>query len=202
MRFALRLLSAITAAVAVVNAQLDDPMVYPQMRAYIEPRQTAGVEEKLLGLPNLAPSCTSAIKDLVKTLPTPPPKLVTGIGVGNDPCHTAIPDTLTSDYTSYSSEIGSWFTQHSQSVSSALSKCPEISKLATKLPVCATSYLGGGVGTHSPATATATATGTETATGTQAPTGTETTAAGGGAARETCMAYAALAVAGMFAVVM
>ncbi|KAL6851375.1 hypothetical protein ACO1O0_008503 [Amphichorda felina] len=206
MHIALHFLSAIVAAISLVDALEDDPMM---KRALVEARQTNG-------LPNLEPSCTSALKGLVDTLPTPPPDLITAFGGGqNDPCTATVPDTLSSDFSSYSSEVGSWFTQHSQSISSALSKCHVLSQYATKLPVCATSYLGGGghtsgTHTHTPATATgATTTGTGTTASPTTTTGTETTGTTttgattatttGAAVRETGVAFAGLAVAGLIA---
>lgn len=174
------------AAAATVGALEDDPMIHPQMkRTLVETRQT-DVEKAFTNLPNLSPSCTSALKSVYGTLPTPPANLLTAVGGGHNPCSITVPASLHSEYTSYSSEIGSWYSHNSHGLSSALSHCPELSRYASLLPVCASSLLSGShSGTHTGTMATAT---TTTATTT------------GGAVRGTGVAFAGLAVAGMVAV--
>lgn len=158
------------AGLAAADAMFDDPMVHPQMkREILQPRQS---------LPDLSPSCTSALLGIYSGLPTPPARLVSAIGAdGSNPCSVTVPSSLSSEYSSYESKISSWYSQSSDDVSSALNSCSELRSLATLLPVCVTSYLGGGGGAAS-------GTGTDTASG-ASETGTDassTTGGGGGGA--------------------
>lgn len=201
-------------SLVAAEAMIDDPMVHPQMkRELLQPRQT---------LPNINPSCTSALLGLYDSIPTPPARLVSAVGAeGGNPCSVTVPPSLSSDFSDYQSSIGSWYSDNSEDVSSALSDCPELSSLATLLPVCATSFLGGGAvsGSGTDTASSASSTGdsstssggsatsqqtTETntdpsasATGASA-TGTETDAA----PKETGVALAALAAAGAIAAFM
>lgn len=128
--------------IVAADAMFDDPMIHPQMkREMLQPRQT---------LPNLSPSCTSALLGIYSSIPTPPARLVTAIGADNgNPCSATVPSSLSSEFSDYQNSVGSWYSSSSNDVSSALSNCPELSRLATLLPVCVTSYLDGGVASGS-----------------------------------------------------
>ena len=155
------------AGLAAADAMFDDPMVHPQMkREILQPRQS---------LPDLSPSCTSALLGIYSGLPTPPARLVSAIGAdGSNPCSVTVPSSLSSEYSSYESKISSWYSQSSDDVSSALNSCSELRSLATLLPVCVTSYLGGGGGGGA-----ASGTGTDTASG-ASETGTDASSTMGG----------------------
>jgi hypothetical protein len=171
---------------AVASVTADDVMAYPQLkRAVLEPRQSI--------IPDLPVSCTTDVLKILTSLPTPPARLLTATALTN-PCSATVPDSLTSDYSSYSSRLSSWYDGHSSEISSIFSDCPELRSLASSLPVCATSFLGGALQTGGSTTTTGSETSTETSTST-----TSTTT--GGAARETGAAVAALAAAGLLAAI-
>ncbi|KFH43012.1 hypothetical protein ACRE_062290 [Hapsidospora chrysogenum ATCC 11550] len=220
------LAAAITTTAANALDNHDDPMIFPQVREALahEPRQTSdGGSPWDIG--GLSPSCTKALLSVFRSLPMPPAELASavlggqgGAGAGgghHDPCASlTVPSTLSSEYSSYSTELSSWYEGHSQSVSSALSDCPDLSEVASRLPVCATSYLGpaqtgNGTGTTTPASNTATATTTTTATTTsttksdttRTDTAAATTTTTDAAMRETARAVAGLVVAWVVAVV-
>ena len=210
------------ACAAAIN---EDAFIHPEVRRALglEPRQTFGGG----ALPDIPASCTTALLGLVGSLPTPPPRLASAIlGDNRNPCSVTVPSSLSSSYSSYESEVKSWYSESSDDVSSAFSKCTALSSLASRLPVCASSFLGGaaggsGSGTETGASATATSSGASQTSDSSSSTGsssssstTSTDTAGGsgggssgvssttaGAARETGMAMAALA-AGIAAVVL
>lgn len=208
-------------AAAFVVAEDENLMVYPQVkRAILEPRQSI--------LPNLPASCTTDVLGLLAGLPTPPARLITAEGLSN-PCSGTVPSSLSSDFNSYSSQLQSWFSSSSDDISSVLSECPQLRSLASSLPVCATGLLGGvlpsnsasATGTDTSSGASSTSSGASDSSGTAATasststgsssssssTGTETgssassTNSDGAAAHETGAAMAALAAAGLIAVV-
>lgn len=145
------------AGLVAADINLDDPMLHPQMkREILQARQT---------LPDLSPSCTSAVLGLYSSLPTPPARLVSALGSGN-PCSASVPSSLNSEFSDYQSSIGSWYSSNSGDVSSAFSVCPELSSLVSLLPVCVTSFLGGAAAGGSSGTDTASgASSTDTASG-------------------------------------
>ncbi|KAF5632751.1 infection structure specific [Fusarium sp. NRRL 52700] len=193
-------------------------MAHPLMkRDLLAPRETAPVG-------GITEECQTAILDVYKTLPTPPPAIVSDITENpqTDPCSFSTPASLSKEYASYSSEIVSWYSKNEDEINSALSECPELSQYATAVPVCATAALGGKGGAESAATTTAekpektTAASEEKSTAasedkTTAAAGEETSATGeaststssaasaetNGAAREGGFIYAAAAVAGV-----
>ena len=195
------------AAASVVTAD-DDVMAYPQLkRAVLEPRQSI--------IPDLPVSCTTDVLKILTSLPTPPARLLTATAL-SDPCSATVPDSLTSDYSSYSSRLSSWYDGHSSEISSVFSDCPELRSLASSLPVCATSFLGGALQTGGTTTTTtgsststtsgssssSTSTGTSTSSSSSSSTSTSTTSTTtGGAARETGAAVAAMAAAGLLAAI-
>ena len=217
------LAAAITTPAANALDNHDDPMMLPQVRdALAYERHQTGDGGSPWDIGGLSPSCTKALLSVLRSLPTPPAELASavlggqgGVGAGGghrDPCASlTVPSTLSSEYSSYSTELSSWYEGHSQSVSSALSECPDLSEVASRLPVCATSYLGAaqtgsGTGSTTPASNTATATTTTTATATTSDTTRTDTAAAtttttDAAMRETARAVAGLVVAGVVAVV-
>ncbi|KAF4419337.1 infection structure specific [Fusarium acutatum] len=180
-------------------------MAHPLMkRDLLAPRATAPA------VGGITEECQTAILDVYKTLPTPPPAIVSDLTENpqTDPCSFSTPASLSKDYSSYSSQILSWYSKNEDEIKSALSECPELSQYATAVPVCATAALGGKGGAES-ATTTAekpektgdktAAAGEETAAEGEASTPTSSAAAveTNGAAREGGFIYAAAAVAGV-----
>ncbi|TVY78024.1 hypothetical protein Focb16_v006466 [Fusarium oxysporum f. sp. cubense] len=176
-------------------------MAHPLMkRDLLAPRATAPAVGGITG------ECQTAILDVYKTLPTPPPAIVSDLTENpqTDPCSFSTPASLSKDYASYSSQILSWYSKNEDEIKSALSECPELSQYATAVPVCATAALGGKGGSGD-ATTTAekpektSAAGGETSAESEASTPTSSAAAveTNGAAREGGFIYAAAAVAGV-----
>lgn len=223
-------ISVIVAALAASAAAFDpdEALAHPQMkRALLEPRQT-GLGGALGGLSDLSPSCTSALLGLYTSLPTPPANLGQALrgnggggggnggggGGGNNPCSANLPSSLSSDFSSYSSDVRSWFDDNSAEVSSVFSSCSQISRYESLLPVCVSSFIGGAAAGGNSASATATATTTDTSSGgsgasssSTGSSGSESTSgsaggsdsSGAGASREAGAAVMALVAVGVFA---
>ncbi|KAG7418081.1 hypothetical protein Forpe1208_v005258 [Fusarium oxysporum f. sp. rapae] len=176
-------------------------MAHPLMkRDLLAPRATAPA------VGGITEECQTAILDVYKTLPTPPPAIVSDLTENpqTDPCSFSTPASLSKDYASYSSQIISWYSKNEDEIKSALSECPELSQYATAVPICATAALGGKGGSED-ATTTAekpektSASGDKTTAESEASTPTSSAAAveTNGAARERGFIYAAAAVAGV-----
>ncbi|KAF9768291.1 hypothetical protein IL306_014425 [Fusarium sp. DS 682] len=183
-------------------------MAHPLMkRDLLAPRATAPAVGGISG------ECQTAILDVYKTLPTPPPAIVSDLTEHpqTDPCSFSTPASLSKEYASYSSQILSWYGKNEDEIKSALSECPELSQYATAVPICATAALGG-KGGSADATTTAekpekTSAGEKSAAGGEDKTSAEGEAATptssgaavetNGAAREGGFIYAAAAVAGV-----
>ncbi|KAI9897894.1 hypothetical protein N3K66_007750 [Trichothecium roseum] len=175
-------ISIIIAALAVTVAAFDpdEALAHPQMkRALLEPRQT-GLGGALGGLTDLSPSCTSALLGLYTSLPTPPTKLGQALrgngggdggssggggGGGGNPCSVNLPSSLSSDFSSYSSEVRSWFNDNSADASSVFSSCSQISRYESLLPVCVSSFIGAGGDGAAASSNSASATTTDTSSG-------------------------------------
>jgi hypothetical protein len=177
-------------------------MAHPLMkRDLLAPRATAPA------VGGITEECQTAILDVYKTLPTPPPAIVSDLTENpqTDPCSFSTPASLSKDYASYSSQILSWYSKNEGEIKSALSECPELSQYATAVPVCATAALGGKGGSEDATTTaekpekTNAASGEETSAESEASTPTSSAAAveTNGAAREGGFIYAAAAVAGV-----
>lgn len=206
MRTALVLTSVsafIGSACAVVD--IDHPILQRDVNALL-PRAT-GVTDAV------SSKCQSALSEILSSVPTPPPKLVSaetkeGSSV-TDPCSYHPPSSISKEYSSYTSEVLSWYSKHSKEVDAAFKVCTELKSLATGVVrLCSTDS---NVPTALLAAATSTGTehsdhSTSTETGkhsteTKSKESTETgsTAAGssssstGAAPRETGMALAAIA---------
>lgn len=181
------------AAMAVASHNI---MALPQVkREVLQPRQT-------LSIPDISSECQSAALDVIGSIPTPPPALVSDVAENpqTDPCSTyEAPSSLSSDYASYSSEVISWYSSHESDLVSALSACPELSSYASLLPVCSTAYSGALSSIAAQTTGTATS---STATNTPGAAGDSTSTTDNAAPRETGMALAAMAGFGLFAAAM
>jgi uncharacterized membrane protein YgcG len=99
------------------------------------------------GIPSDSLTCLTALQSLYSTVPTPPPELVKyeESNPPTDPCTYSVPNSLTSQFTSYEMAVRSWYDQHSSEFISALSACPQFSSLTDAGPsVCTTPAVGGG----------------------------------------------------------
>lgn len=93
-------------------------------------------------IPDISDACRTAALDLIKTIPTPGPKIQSD-AINNpqtgDPCDFSTPSSLSSEYSSYSEELVSWYSDHTADVSSAYEACSEIASLGgDALSVCST----------------------------------------------------------------
>ncbi|KAK2066646.1 hypothetical protein P8C59_000442 [Phyllachora maydis] len=104
-----------------------------------------------------ATACLAPLLAAYSSLPTPCPAIVSyeQSHPVTDACSYSIPDSLSSDFSVYETEVKAWYRTHAADISSALSMCPQFSSLAASdAPVCATKLdLPGG---NAPAAATTT----------------------------------------------
>ncbi|KAJ4136480.1 hypothetical protein NW768_004093 [Fusarium equiseti] len=102
-------------------------------RAALEPRQTG-----LPSLGDITPECQSAVLDLAKGVPTPAPEIVSDLleNPQTDPCDFSTPASLSSEYSSYSADIVSWYAKNSEDIMSAVKECPELAQFASMVPMC------------------------------------------------------------------
>ncbi|KAH8172245.1 hypothetical protein LIA77_09013 [Sarocladium implicatum] len=91
---------------------------------------------------DISDECRTAALDLVKTIPTPGPKIQSDALKNpqtGDPCDFSTPSSLSSEYSSYSEELVSWLSGHTAEVSSAYAACSDIADLGgDALAVCST----------------------------------------------------------------
>ncbi|CAH0043684.1 unnamed protein product [Clonostachys solani] len=139
-------LFVLAAAVAAVSAT--HPLALPKLKRDLEVRQAD--DDSV----SVAPSCSSAVLDLVTALPTPPPSLMTAALDGElqsalaSPCQVTLAASLSSDLVEYASDVQSWYQSHSSDVSSVLEECSDLVSLLggslteTDIPVCSTTASG------------------------------------------------------------
>lgn len=193
MRFQM-LIAAFVATTAASDAAPQD------RREALEPRAT-------VSLPDVPKKCSTEVMDLLGSVPTPPVDIITKI-LGDPPsdlCSFSTDASLSKDYSSFSNKVVSWLSSNSDEVSSIYSNCPAVSSYASMLSGCNTLFTPLVQGPNSNAAST-TGTGMTSTTGT-ADSGTNaagsdeaTTTSPNVAPRETGMAMAALAAAGLAAV--
>ncbi|KAJ4256790.1 hypothetical protein NW762_008886 [Fusarium torreyae] len=195
------ILATLLASAVSANSFMAHPLM---QRDLLQPRATDAASAA-----GLSGECQSALLDIYKTIPTPAPKIVKDLtdNPQTDPCSFSVPASLSKDYSSYSSEIVSWYSKNEGEISSALKECPELSQYATAVPVCSTAAEAGAKKAGGDATTTAdkpekTSTGSDSestgAASTPTPTDSSSPAVNtNGAAREGGMIYAAAAVAGI-----
>ncbi|KAF3057695.1 hypothetical protein CFAM422_012209 [Trichoderma lentiforme] len=144
--------------------------------------------------------CASEALSFVKTIPTPPPAIVSDLTKNpqTDPCKVSFPSSLSAEYSSYSSEVVSWLNGHKDELTSLASDCSVLSSYTSLVNVCTAD--GGSSGSGSGPN-TASAAPTESGAGSASKTaGGAAQSTNGVAARETGMAIAALAAAGIAAI--
>ena len=125
--------SAISTAFAVVD--IDHPILQRDLNALL-PRET-----KLSGA--VSSKCSSALSGFLSSVPTPPPKLLTAVEgeskTKTNPCSYHPPSSAAKEYSSYTSEVLSWYSKHSKEVDAAFKVCPELKSMATGLVhICST----------------------------------------------------------------
>jgi hypothetical protein len=202
---------ATLAGSALANINMAHPMLKRSVND-LAPRQTDS------GIPDISPECQTAVLDVVKTLPTPPPEILSEEMKNpqqvTDPCKFTTPASLSDEYASYSSELLDWYNDNSKSLSSIFSLCSDLTAAAGDLVAfCSTDAdvptliggAGGATKTSGSSDAEETSSDSEkTASEAEKPTGTSTddsssneestsSTSTGGAARETGFAIAALA---------
>lgn len=113
------------ALVSTVSAHL--PAI--AKREFLENRQEQDLDE----------SCVSAINDvmpLYESLPIPSDDLLS-ITLPADPCATPeLTGSLSSEYSSYTSELMDWYSSNSAALSSAMAECTSLADYESELPVC------------------------------------------------------------------
>lgn len=207
--------SLLTTALLATAASANFMAHQEMKRELLQPRQTA--TEPSVG--GISTECQTALLDIYSSLPSPPAEILSD-AVQNpqtDPCSFSTPASLSKQYASYSSEVVSWYSQNQKEIGSVLSECPVLSQYATMVPVCET----GAGSPKATAASDSTATGAKTSAGkpantaaasgssaassahsaaasgtaaTTAPAATKSTSSGN---RDTAMAVAAMAVAGL-----
>ncbi|KAL7811366.1 hypothetical protein V8C26DRAFT_408884 [Trichoderma gracile] len=139
--------------------------------------------------------CASSALDLLQSLPTPPPDLLSDLSKSaqqqqTDPCKISFPASLSDDVSSYSSKVLSWYSGHEAELTSLAKQCTAAQSYTGLVNVCTDDDSSG-----SGSAASKTAGAASKTAGAGAATSTNV-----GAAHETGMAFAALAAAGIAAI--
>ncbi|KAL2201928.1 hypothetical protein CC79DRAFT_1326726 [Sarocladium strictum] len=160
MRTALALTS-VTAFIGSACAVVDiaHPILQRDVNALL-PRAT-GVTDAV------SSKCQSALSEILSSVPTPPPQLVSAetkeASSMTNPCSYQPPSSISKEYSSYTSEVLSWYSKHSKEVDAAFKVCTELKSLATGLVhICSTDS-----GVPTALLAAATSTGSDHSTGTE-----------------------------------
>ncbi|KAL6886013.1 hypothetical protein GGI43DRAFT_388737 [Trichoderma evansii] len=145
-------------------------------------------------LPRATPNakCATEVLSLVANLPTAAPALASALIAHppTDSCKVDLPSSLSADYSSYTDQLVSWYTSNSAEIFSLASDC-SVGSLTNIIPSCSS--------TAAPAAAPTGKGGNSTVpTAPSAPKSTKSSTAG--SARETGMGFAALAAAGLAAI--
>lgn len=119
-------------------------------------------------------SALTALEAIITSIPTPPADLESYVETATaatvDPCTLDLPDSLTSEYSAYSTSVVSWYSANSAEINSALSQCTEYSSYESEIAgICTSSAVQDSAATTTAATFTTT---------TGAATGAKTTAGG------------------------
>ncbi|KAH8173709.1 hypothetical protein LIA77_07964 [Sarocladium implicatum] len=127
------LASVFGTAVAVVD--IDHPILQRDVNALL-PRET-----KVSG--DVSSKCSSALSGVLSSIPTAPPKLLSAVEgqskTETDPCSYHPPSSVSKEYSSYTSDILSWYSKHSKEVDAAFKVCTELkSQAAGLVHICST----------------------------------------------------------------
>ncbi|KAI1497479.1 hypothetical protein F5X99DRAFT_363088 [Biscogniauxia marginata] len=146
----------------------------------------------LQGRQELDETCQSAINDIMPLyadLPMPPDDLLS-ITMPADPCATpTLTGSLSSELSSYTSEVLDWYSSNGAALESALASCTSLSAYASEVPVCSTAASTGAGTTAAGSSSRATSTSGSTASSGSA----SQTATPNAAPRETGFVVAAAA---------
>ncbi|KAL7910519.1 hypothetical protein GGI35DRAFT_449014 [Trichoderma velutinum] len=183
--------------VASASAAIDF-MAIPHVRRELNLPRATPVNEARDSDPS---KCASEALSFVKTIPTPPPEIVSEIAKNpqTDPCKFSFPSSLSAEYSSYSSEVVSWLNGHKDELTSLASDCSVLSSYTSLNNVCTAGDSSGSGSGSGPNTASAAPTGSGADSATKTA-GDAAKSTNGVAARETGMAIAALAAAGIAAI--
>ncbi|KAK4066240.1 uncharacterized protein Triagg1_8072 [Trichoderma aggressivum f. europaeum] len=181
--------------VASASAAIDF-MAIPHVRRELNLPRATPINEIRDTDPN---KCVSEALSFVKTIPTPPPEIVSDLSKNpqTDPCKVSFPSSLSAEYSSYSSEVVSWLEGHKDELTSLASDCSVLSSYTSLVNVCSAGGSSGSGSGPNTASAAPTESGADSASKTA---GDAPKSTNGVAARETGMAIAALAAAGIAAI--
>ncbi|KAL6883159.1 hypothetical protein HDV57DRAFT_477633 [Trichoderma longibrachiatum] len=181
-----------------------DYMAIPQVRDLLPaPTPISRINNLARDASNDA-ECASSALDLLQSIPTPPPALLSDLSKSvesqqTDPCKMSFPASLSADVSSYSSEVLSWYSGHEAELTSLAKECTAAQSYTGLVNVC-TKDGSSGSGSSGASETTASAPSSGTAGAATKTAGASTaTSTNAGAARETGMAFAALAAAGIAA---
>ena len=186
----------IAALAASVSANLLVPGHFPIRRDIHVARQTASAASASgTGLSD--EDCQSSILSIAESVPTPDAALSSYEATYSptDSCSYSVPSSLSSDYSSYSSAVYSWYSANSDAMSSIISECPQYAAETSEVSECSATATGTG---SSDSSATGTASGSSetgsSSTGTSTGSSASASASGSGAsAREVGIVGAVLA---------
>lgn len=183
-----------------------DLLVARQTEASATPSATSG------GLSDT--ECQATLLSIATELPIPDGDLLEWeqSQTGTDPCAvTGVPSSLSSQYTSYTDAVLSWYSASSSELLDAISACPQYAGEVSDVQVCTSSLsaeasaTGNGSASGSAATATgsgSSATGSSSGTATQSGSSDSTGTASGSASSSTETAGAPMREAGLVGVVL
>ncbi|KAG6367015.1 hypothetical protein INS49_001197 [Diaporthe citri] len=150
-------------------------------------RQTESATPSATGGPSDT-ECQASLLAIATELPIPDGDLLDWEQqqTGTDPCSvTEVPSSLSSEYTSYTDAVLSWYAESSSELYAAISACPQYAGAVSEVAVCTSSLTGlaattgtasnataTGTGSSSEASATGSSTGTATQSGSSDSTGT------------------------------
>ncbi|UKZ57020.1 hypothetical protein TrVGV298_010870 [Trichoderma virens] len=155
--------------------------------------------------------CASEALSIAQSIPTPPPALVSDLAKNpqTDACKFSFPPSLSAEFSSYSSEVLSWYNGHKDELTSLASECSVANSYTSLVnTACSTDgSSGSGSGPNTAAAAPTASSGSGSGSGSDSGSDSASKTSGGaakstnaGAARETGMAFAALAAAGIAAI--
>ncbi|KAI3397394.1 hypothetical protein diail_10845 [Diaporthe ilicicola] len=146
----------VVALAASVSANLF-PAHVPIKREHLVARQT----DAPTATGSSDADCQATLLSIATELPMPDDDLLSWeeAQTATDPCSISdVPSSLSSDYTSYTDAVLSWYSASSSELLAALSACPQYAGAASEVQVC-TSLAAGAATTGSGSSATTSATG-------------------------------------------
>lgn len=144
----------VAALAATVSANMR-PVEIPLPKRGIEARQTDSTDQPTGTADAACMSAIDTIYSLVTNIPTPPADVASFVATqtDSDPCSVSIPNSLTSEYSSWTSQVLSWYSASAEGpISSAAAQCPSLTdggSNSTDIGVCTTDVA---VGSGTPGT--------------------------------------------------